>query len=85
MPPNIRVELTSGTLARPSSNHAGHYADMTSFVGGGRMDSLWQLGEGSGYRGREPAVYQILCAFCLERGNFKTVFHVEKKKPDRTL
>ncbi len=46
------------------------------------MDSWWQLGEGSGYRGGELAVYQISCAFCLERGNFKTIFHAEKKKPN---
>jgi len=46
------------------------------------MDSWWQLGEGSGYRGEELALYQITCPFCMERGNFKTVFHVEKKKPN---
>jgi len=45
------------------------------------VDSWWQLGEGSGQFGSEFAVYQITCAFCLERGNFKTVFHAEKKKP----
>jgi len=46
------------------------------------MDSWWQLGEGSGYHGEELAIYQITCPFCLERGNFKTIFHVEKKKPN---
>jgi hypothetical protein len=46
------------------------------------MDSWWQLGEGSGYRGEELALYQITCPFCMERGNFKTAFHVEKKKPN---
>jgi len=46
------------------------------------MDSWWQLGEGSGYRGEELAVYQITCPFCMERGNFTTVFHAEKKKPN---
>jgi hypothetical protein len=46
------------------------------------MDSWWQLGEGSGQHGAKLAVYQIVCAFCLERGNFKTVFHAEKKKPN---
>ena len=45
------------------------------------MDSWWQLGEGVGYHGRELAVYQITCPFCIERGNFKTTFHAEKKKP----
>ena len=46
------------------------------------MDSWWQLGEGSGYRGEELALYQITCPFCMERGNFKTAFHIEKKKPN---
>jgi len=46
------------------------------------MDSWWQLGEGVGSRGRELAVYQITCPFCMERGNFKTTFHAEKKKPN---
>ena len=32
--------------------------------------------------GTELAVYQITCPFCLERGNFKVVFHAEKKKPN---
>lgn len=44
------------------------------------MDSWWQLGEGSGYRGNELAIYQITCPFCMEQGNFETVFHAEKKK-----
>ena len=44
------------------------------------MDSWWQLGEWSGHRGGELAIYRIACAFCLERGNFKTVHHAEKKK-----
>jgi hypothetical protein len=35
-----------------------------------------------GQRGNELAVHQITCAFCLERGNFKTAFHAEKKKPN---
>ena len=46
------------------------------------MDSWWQLGEGSGYHGDSLAVYQITCPFCMERGNFKTAFHAEKKKPN---
>ena len=46
------------------------------------MDSWWQLGEGYGAHGGELAVYQITCAFCMEGGNFKTVFHAEKKKPN---
>jgi len=45
------------------------------------MDSWWQLGEGYGQPGAELALYQITCPFCMERGNFKTVFHTEKKKP----
>ena len=46
------------------------------------MDSWWQLGEGYGQHGEKLAVYQITCPFCMERGNFKTVFHAEKKKPN---
>ncbi len=46
------------------------------------MDNWWQLGEGYGQHGEELAVYQITCPFCMERGNFKTVFHAEKKKPN---
>ena len=45
------------------------------------MDSWWQLGEGHGYHGHELAMYQITCPFCMESGNFKIVFHAEKKKP----
>lgn len=46
------------------------------------MDSWWQLGEGYGISGRELAEYLIKCVFCMEEGNFKTVFHAEKKKPN---
>jgi hypothetical protein len=42
----------------------------------------WELGEGSGYQGHELALYRIECAFCRERGNWKRVFHDEKKKPN---
>ena len=45
------------------------------------MDSWWQLGEGSGYQGLELAIYKITCPFCMERGNFKSTYHAEKKKP----
>lgn len=44
------------------------------------MHSWWSLGEGSGYSGDKLQMYQITCPFCLEKGNFKTVFHAEKKK-----
>ena len=44
------------------------------------MDSWWQLGEGSGHRGESLATYQRTCPFCMERGNFATAFHAEKKK-----
>ena len=43
------------------------------------MESWWGLGEGYGQHGNELAVYQITCPFCMERGNFKTAFHAEKK------
>lgn len=46
------------------------------------MSGWWDLGEWSGHPGADLAVYKIGCAFCLERGNFKTVSHAEKKKPN---
>lgn len=44
--------------------------------------SWWSLGEGSGYHGNELGLYMITCPFCGEKGNFKTAFHAEKKKPN---
>src|SRR5262245_59590294 len=44
------------------------------------MNSWWQLGEGAGIEGNELRVWSIQCPFCLEQGNFKKVFHAEKKK-----
>ena len=46
------------------------------------MDSWWRLGEGYGYGGEDLARYQIICPFCMERGNFETAFHAEKNKPN---
>jgi hypothetical protein len=46
------------------------------------MDSWWQLGEWSGIHGTELATYQIMCPFCMEKGNFATEFHVAKKQPN---
>jgi hypothetical protein len=46
------------------------------------MDSWWDLGEHAGVQGAELALWRIACPFCLEKGNFKTVFHAEKKKPN---
>lgn len=46
------------------------------------MDSWWQLGEGAGYNGETPALHEITCPFCMERGNFKYVAQFEKKKPN---
>ncbi len=46
------------------------------------MQSWWDLGEGYGQLGEKPALYQVTCPFCFERGNFKEVFHAEKKKPN---
>lgn len=43
------------------------------------MESWWGLGEGYGQYGNDLAVYEITCPFCMERGNFKTAFHAEKK------
>jgi len=45
------------------------------------MESWWRLGEGIGKLGKDLAVYQITCPFCMEQGNFKTAFHAEKKHP----
>jgi hypothetical protein len=44
--------------------------------------SWWELGEGGGFRGHDLALYRIKCAFCGESGNWKCVFHDEKKKPN---
>lgn len=46
------------------------------------MESWWDLGEWYGQQGTELALYQITCPFCMEQGNFKIVFHAEKKKPN---
>jgi hypothetical protein len=46
------------------------------------MDSWWQLGEGYGYRGNDLRVGEVTCPFCMEEGNFDSVFHAEKKKPN---
>ena len=34
-----------------------------------------------GYRGDKLELYRITCPFCLESGNFKGVFHAEKRNP----
>jgi hypothetical protein len=44
--------------------------------------SWWDLGEGSGYDGGELSLWRITCPFCLESGNFKTVYRAIKKKPN---
>lgn len=46
------------------------------------MNSWWELGEWSGSRGAELALYQITCPFCMESGNFNVAHHAEKKKPN---
>ncbi len=46
------------------------------------MDSWWQLGEYSGRHGESLALYDITCPFCMEKGNFKTAYHAEKKQPN---
>ena len=46
------------------------------------MDSWWDLGQWHGHHGSTLAIYQITCPFCMEKGNFKIIFHVEKKKPN---
>lgn len=46
------------------------------------MDSWWGLGEWSGHHGEKLSLHLITCPFCGEKGNFDTVFHAEKKKPN---
>ena len=46
------------------------------------MNSWWDLGEHSGYCGKELALYQITCPFCNERGNFGLAFRAQKKQPN---
>lgn len=46
------------------------------------MNSWWQLGEGRGFHGKDLATFRITCPFCMEKGNFETAFHAEKKKPN---
>jgi hypothetical protein len=46
------------------------------------MSSWWQLGEATGYEGTELRLYRITCPFCDERGNFETVSHHVKRKPN---
>ncbi|MYA55422.1 DUF4145 domain-containing protein [Candidatus Poribacteria bacterium] len=43
--------------------------------------SLWRFGE-SGYSGSNLSKYNIICPFCMENGNFETVHHEEKTKPN---
>ncbi len=46
------------------------------------LESWWRLGEGIGHSGENLATHKITCPFCLEDGNYETVFHAEKKKPN---
>jgi len=46
------------------------------------VDSWWNLGEWSGHRGSELALYNIICPFCGERGNFSVEHSAQKKKPN---
>jgi hypothetical protein len=46
------------------------------------VDSWWDLGEGSGFRGSEFELHRIVCPFCSERGNFSVEHRAEKKKPN---
>lgn len=47
------------------------------------MASWWNLGEHSGYPGSELALWQIVCPFCDETGNFALVHHAKKRQPNR--
>jgi len=46
------------------------------------IDSWWDLGEWSGYRGTNLDTSKITCPFCEEDGIFSVEFHVAKKKPN---
>ena len=46
------------------------------------MDSWWELGENSGFPSDKLALHRITCPFCMERGNFSTEHHAEKKQPN---
>lgn len=48
------------------------------------MDSWWTLGDKSAVYGDTLAINEITCPFCMEKGNFKTVFHAEKKKANNS-
>jgi hypothetical protein len=46
------------------------------------VNSWWSLGEGVGQSGGELALYQIACAFCSERGNWRHTHREQKSKPN---
>jgi len=46
------------------------------------MNSWWDLGEWSGYDGEKLALFRITCPFCMEKGNFSSAYHAEKKQPN---
>jgi sarcosine oxidase delta subunit len=46
------------------------------------MNSLWELGENSGYEGADLSLHRITCPFCEERGNFEIAFRGTKKQPN---
>ncbi len=46
------------------------------------MNSWWNLGEHSGYRGAELALYNVTCPFCSEKGNFELAYRAQKKQPN---
>ena len=42
--------------------------------------SIWNLGEGHGFRGSELELFRLTCPFCEEDGNFELFARAEKKK-----
>jgi hypothetical protein len=45
------------------------------------MTSWWEFGEWTGYEGNDLHLFQVVCAFCNEKGNFERVHREQKKHP----
>jgi hypothetical protein len=47
------------------------------------MESWWELGEGSGYSGREPALALLACPYCGYKGNLERMHRAVREHPER--